>query len=74
MDITISEHAQFMHELSDESLADILPVAKKVAKALNAPNYNVLQVGRTPNFPTTLVRHSSVFNHTKLSRIRTMAN
>ncbi|KAI8826562.1 HIT-like domain-containing protein [Fimicolochytrium jonesii] len=37
------QHAQFMHELSDESLADILPVAKKVAKALNVPNYNVLQ-------------------------------
>ncbi|KAJ3021903.1 Adenosine 5'-monophosphoramidase [Thoreauomyces humboldtii] len=37
------EHAQFMHELSDASLADLLPVAKKVALALNVPNYNVLQ-------------------------------
>lgn len=38
------EHAQFMHELSDESLQDILPVAKRVAKAINADNYNILQV------------------------------
>ncbi|KAI9094116.1 adenosine 5'-monophosphoramidase [Phlyctochytrium arcticum] len=37
------EHAQFAHELSDKSLADILPVAKRVAKALNVPNYNILQ-------------------------------
>ncbi|KAJ3171816.1 Adenosine 5'-monophosphoramidase [Geranomyces variabilis] len=37
------EHAQFMHQLSDESLSDLLPVAKKVAKALGAANYNVLQ-------------------------------
>ncbi|TPX69268.1 hypothetical protein SpCBS45565_g02607 [Spizellomyces sp. 'palustris'] len=26
-----------------ESLADLLPVAKRVAKALDAPNYNILQ-------------------------------
>ncbi|KND05010.1 hit family protein 1 [Spizellomyces punctatus DAOM BR117] len=37
------EHATFAHELSDESLADLLPVAKRVAKALDAPNYNILQ-------------------------------
>ncbi|KAJ3186353.1 Adenosine 5'-monophosphoramidase [Gaertneriomyces sp. JEL0708] len=37
------EHAEFMHQLSDASLADILPVAKKVATALNVPNYNILQ-------------------------------
>ncbi|TPX56654.1 hypothetical protein PhCBS80983_g04390 [Powellomyces hirtus] len=37
------EHAQFMHQLSDESLADLMPVAKKVAKALNVANYNILQ-------------------------------
>lgn len=32
-----------MHELSDESLADLLPVAKKIAKAVGADNYNILQ-------------------------------
>lgn len=37
------EHAVKFHELSDESLADILPVAKKVANALDIANYNLLQ-------------------------------
>ena len=37
------EHAVKFHELSDESLADILPVAKKVANALDITNYNLLQ-------------------------------
>ena len=32
-----------MHQLSDESLADLLPVAKKVALAVGAENYNILQ-------------------------------
>ncbi|KAJ3060618.1 Adenosine 5'-monophosphoramidase [Podochytrium sp. JEL0797] len=34
----------FMHQLPDESLADLLPVAKKVALALGPQdNYNILQ-------------------------------
>ena len=37
------EHAAKFHELSDETLADILPVAKKVAKALGVSDYNILQ-------------------------------
>jgi diadenosine tetraphosphate (Ap4A) HIT family hydrolase len=37
------DHAQFMHELPDDYLADLLPSAKKVALALGADNYNVLQ-------------------------------
>ena len=32
-----------MHELPDDSLADILPVAKKIAVATGATDYNVLQ-------------------------------
>lgn len=36
-------HAAKMHELPDDSLADILPVAKKVAIATGATEYNVLQ-------------------------------
>ncbi|KAJ3275053.1 hypothetical protein HDV01_001559 [Terramyces sp. JEL0728] len=36
-------HAQFMHQVPDEALADILPVAKKVALALGPQNYNILQ-------------------------------
>ncbi|CAG8670160.1 13291_t:CDS:2 [Funneliformis caledonium] len=37
-------HAKFLHELPDENLADILPVAKKVAIATGADQYNLLQV------------------------------
>ena len=37
------EHAVKFHELSDDTLADILPVAKKVALALGVSDYNLLQ-------------------------------
>lgn len=45
------EHGEKLHNLSDESLADLLPVAKKVAKLLDVavdgaektPGYNILQ-------------------------------
>jgi diadenosine tetraphosphate (Ap4A) HIT family hydrolase len=33
-----------MHELPDEYLADAMPVAKKIALAVGAVDYNVLQV------------------------------
>jgi len=36
-------HAPQMHELPDEYLADILPLAKKIALAQGSENYNVLQ-------------------------------
>ncbi|CAB4385003.1 HIT-like protein [Rhizophagus irregularis] len=36
-------HAKFLHELPDEYLADLLPVAKKVAIATGADQYNILQ-------------------------------
>ncbi|ORX89627.1 HIT-like protein [Basidiobolus meristosporus CBS 931.73] len=36
-------HAQFAHEVPDEYLADMLPLAKKVALAIGAKNYNILQ-------------------------------
>ncbi|AXA50964.1 HIT family protein 1 [Malassezia restricta] len=36
-------HAAKMHELPDEYLQDILPIAKKVAIATGAPEYNILQ-------------------------------
>ncbi|KAJ2001196.1 Adenosine 5'-monophosphoramidase [Coemansia thaxteri] len=36
-------HAEKMHQLPDEFLADAMPVAKRVAAALGAENYNVLQ-------------------------------
>ena len=38
------DHAEFFHQVPDEYLADILPVAKKIAKASKLDQYNVLQV------------------------------
>jgi len=36
-------HAEKMHELPDESLRDILPIAKRIAIAQDVPDYNILQ-------------------------------
>ncbi|KAJ7101527.1 HIT-like domain-containing protein [Mycena belliarum] len=36
-------HAQKMHELPDEYLADAMPIAKKIAIAQGAEDYNILQ-------------------------------
>ena len=46
-----------MDEVPDEYLAEILPLAKKIAKALGLVDYNILQVGspaplRTLNPPS----------------------
>ena len=38
------DHAEKMHELPDEYLADALPIAKKIAIAQDVENYNILQV------------------------------
>ncbi|PFH54007.1 hypothetical protein AMATHDRAFT_53725 [Amanita thiersii Skay4041] len=36
-------HAEKMHELPDEYLNDIMPIAKKIALAQGLENYNILQ-------------------------------
>ncbi|KAK3814444.1 MAG: hit domain-containing protein [Benniella sp.] len=36
-------HAQFLHELPDDEMVDLLPTAKKVAGAIGCKNYNILQ-------------------------------
>ncbi|KIJ45950.1 hypothetical protein M422DRAFT_206619 [Sphaerobolus stellatus SS14] len=36
-------HAEKMHEVPDEYLADILPIGKKIATALGCEEYNILQ-------------------------------
>lgn len=41
----VVDHAEKLHELPDEYLADMLPIAKKIAVAQGAENYNILQVG-----------------------------
>ena len=38
------DHAEKLHQVPDEYFADVLPAAKKIALALNAENYNLLQV------------------------------
>ncbi len=42
--IYISVHAEFMHQIPDEYLADVMPIAKKIATAGGFAQYNVLQV------------------------------
>ncbi|KAF7357386.1 HIT domain-containing protein [Mycena sanguinolenta] len=41
--LPLPDHAQKLHELPDEYLADAMPIAKKIALAQGAENYNVLQ-------------------------------
>ncbi|CCO36478.1 Hit family protein 1 OS=Saccharomyces cerevisiae (strain ATCC 204508 / S288c) GN=HNT1 PE=1 SV=2 [Rhizoctonia solani AG-1 IB] len=36
-------HGQKLHDIPDEYLADALPIAKKIALALGATDYNILQ-------------------------------
>ncbi|KDR82539.1 hypothetical protein GALMADRAFT_57602, partial [Galerina marginata CBS 339.88] len=36
-------HTEKVHELPDEYLHDVLPIAKKIALAQGVPNYNILQ-------------------------------
>ncbi|ORX76163.1 HIT-like protein [Anaeromyces robustus] len=36
-------HGQKVHDIPDEYLRDIVPVAKKIAKAIGCENYNILQ-------------------------------
>ncbi|TFK23622.1 HIT-like protein [Coprinopsis marcescibilis] len=36
-------HAEKLHELPDEHLTDVLPIAKKIAAAQGVPDYNILQ-------------------------------
>jgi hypothetical protein len=44
-DVVIVDHAEKLHQLPDEYLADAMPIAKKIALAQGAENYNILQVG-----------------------------
>ena len=39
-----TDHGEKLHEVPDEYLTEALPVAKKIATALGAENYNLLQV------------------------------
>lgn len=37
------EHAEFLHELSEKSLADVLPTIKRIINVLGLKKYNILQ-------------------------------
>ena len=42
--MSCTDHAEFMHQVPDEYLADVMPIAKKIAAAGGFAQYNVLQV------------------------------
>jgi hypothetical protein len=43
--VVVVDHAEKLHQLPDEYLADAMPIAKKIAVAQGVENYNILQVG-----------------------------
>ena len=43
-----ADHTEKMHELPDEYLADLMPIAKRIAVAQGLDNYNILQVPPVP--------------------------
>ncbi|GJJ15352.1 hypothetical protein Clacol_009628 [Clathrus columnatus] len=43
-----TDHAQKLHELPDEHLQDMLPVAKRIALAIGCEDYNILQNNGRP--------------------------
>ena len=47
--VLLPDHAEKLHDLPDEYLADALPIAKKIALAQGAENYNILQVRALPS-------------------------
>lgn len=40
----LTDHGAKLHDLPDEHLTELLPVVKKIAVAVGAQDYNVLQV------------------------------
>lgn len=46
--MSFTDHSNRMDEVPDEYLADILPIAKKLAKVMGIVDYNILQVSSSP--------------------------
>lgn len=40
----VLDHAEFMHQVPDDYLSEMMPIAKKIAAAGGYSQYNVLQV------------------------------
>ena len=49
-DTFLTDHGEKLHDVPDEYITDTLPIAKKIATALGANDYNILQVWhQSPN-------------------------
>lgn len=55
-----SDHVEKFHDLPEDQMADILPVARKIALALGLVDYNLLQVCSTFLFLLPVVRPPDV--------------
>ena len=56
----LTDHAEKLHQVPDEYFADVLPTAKQIALALNADNYNLLQVRRVTSIIKNVLTSLSV--------------
>lgn len=65
---TFPDHTAKLHDTPDEYLAEAMPIAKKIAGALGAENYNILQV-----WVTSLSVHILVLIESLALRNRTTA-
>lgn len=62
-------HATKLHEMPDEYLSELLPIAKKIAKAIGAPDYNILQNnGRAAHQAVDHVHGECFFLHNPLQQ------
>ena len=62
-------HSNRMDEVPDEHLAEILPLAKKIAKAQGLVNYNILQV-RISSYNLRRVRSDPIISYRTTARLR----
>lgn len=62
-----ADHGAKLHELPDHYLADAMPVAKKIAIAQGATDYNVLQNnGQIANQVCVIISQSCQLTNSKL--------
>lgn len=43
------DHGAKLHDIPDDHLTELLPIAKKIAQAVGCDNYNILQVSSPPS-------------------------
>ena len=54
------DHSEKMHELPDEHLADVMPIAKQIALAQGVENYNILQVSLSGTIAVDIAKSNCV--------------